>query len=103
MLPSSYKPSAKIDSLDSLPFLDAVVRETLRLSPPVHGTIREATSDDLIPISDPVILRNGTVVQKGGFISIRKGSYVHIPIEGLNFSEDVWGKDARVFKWVPNP
>jgi cytochrome P450 len=86
------------DALDTLPYLDSVVREVLRLYPPVHGTIRVATADDLIPISHPIELRDGTTVPAGGHIHIRKGSYVHIPIEGLNLSEDLWGKDARVFK-----
>lgn len=28
------------DTIDALPYLDAVVRETLRVVPPVHGTGR---------------------------------------------------------------
>ncbi|KAG6857646.1 hypothetical protein H0H87_010214 [Tephrocybe sp. NHM501043] len=86
------------DKLEGSPYLDAVVRETLRLCPPVHSTIRVATTDDQIPVSHPVVLQDGTVVEKGGSISIRKGSYIHIPIEGLNFSTDIWGSDALEFK-----
>lgn len=100
-LGSDYCPQAHWEALETLPLLDAVVRETLRICPPVHGTIRMATVDDRIPISHPVLLRDGTVVHKGEYIHIRKGSYVHIPIEGLNYSEEIWGKDAREFKCVP--
>jgi cytochrome P450 len=89
---------AHADAIEALPFLDAVVRETLRVCPPVHGTIRTATRDDIIPISSPVILRDGTEMKEG--IPIRKGTYVHIPIEGLNMNEDIWGPDARKFKYV---
>ncbi|TFY66204.1 hypothetical protein EVG20_g4878 [Dentipellis fragilis] len=88
------------DAVDALPFLDGVVRETLRLSPPVHGTIRVATADDHIPLSQGTILRDGTATTH---IRIKKGSYVHIPIEGLNTSTDVWGDDARQFnpdRWL---
>ena len=33
-------------------------------------------------------------------VRIRKGSYVHIPIEGLNYNKDIWGEDALIFKSV---
>ncbi|KAL0576380.1 hypothetical protein V5O48_005601 [Marasmius crinis-equi] len=86
-----------IDS-DSYPFLNAVVRETLRLYPSVHATIRVATKDDLIPVSDTVVMKDGTVIPAGGGFRIRKGSYIHIPIEGLNYSRDIWGADAHEFR-----
>lgn len=88
-------PQPRWDTLERLPYLDAVVRETLRFCPPVHGTIRVATEDDLIPTSQPITLSNGSTVNH---FRILKGSYVHIPIEGLSFSEDIWGKDALEFK-----
>ncbi|TFK40912.1 cytochrome P450 [Crucibulum laeve] len=90
--------SASFEAIESLPYLDAVVRETLRLSPPVHGTIRVATANDQIPISHPVTLRDGTILEAGSSISIRKGSYIHIPIEGINYSKEIWGDDALSFK-----
>ncbi|KAG2149760.1 cytochrome P450 [Suillus cothurnatus] len=105
---SGYSAPTHAEAIDGLPFLDAVVRETLRLCPPVHGTMRVATRDDNIPISSPIVLRNGTIIQSGETIHLRKGSYVHIPIEALNFSTDIWGEDARIFnpdRWysLPHP
>ncbi|KAF8973810.1 cytochrome P450 [Flammula alnicola] len=87
------------EAIESLSYLDAVVRETLRFCPPVHATIRVATRDDLIPISRPITLLNGETVGKdaSGHVKIRKGTYVHIPIEGFSYSEDVWGADALEF------
>jgi cytochrome P450 len=81
--------------VDKLPYLNAVVQETLRFCPPAHSTIRVAMEDDVIPLSNPMKLRDGTVVHE---VPIRKGSYVHIPIEGLNASKDIWGKDALLFE-----
>ncbi|KAJ4473900.1 cytochrome P450 [Lentinula aciculospora] len=92
-----------IDALDNLPYLDAVVRETLRFAPPVHGTIRVAVKDDVIPLSEPILLRSNKVVTG---VHIRKGSFVHVPIEGMNYIKDVWGDDALSFKperWLSPP
>lgn len=95
--------------IDKLPYLDAVCRESLRLVPPVHGTIRVAMHDDIIPISEPLKYEerlwswswwmNGRekVTSTEG-VRIRKGEYVHIPIEGLNLAKQIWGEDAHDFK-----
>ena len=101
--PCRCPPRTLWDFIDKLPYLDAVVRETLRFCPPVHATIRVAMEDDQIPISFPVTLANGDTVGKDGIqghVKISKGTYIHIPIEGFSLSEDVWGKDALTFKYV---
>jgi len=101
-----YSDYAHTDAIEALPFLDGVIRETLRFCPPVHSTIRTATQNDTIPISSSFVLRDGTETTPSKGISIRKGTYVHIPIEGLNMSEEIWGKDAREFnpdRWTNLP
>jgi hypothetical protein len=50
-----------MDALNSLPYLDMVVRETLRLFAPVPTTIRVAVTDDVIPLSSPYTDINGEV------------------------------------------
>lgn len=47
------------DDLNGLPFLDAVVRETLRLYSPVPGTPRIAKEDTVLPLSEPYVDVNG--------------------------------------------
>ena len=50
-----------MDELQALPYLDAVVRETLRLHVPISSTIRVAMKDDIIPVGEPFVDRNGEV------------------------------------------
>lgn len=47
------------EELNSLPYLDAVVRETLRLFAPFVGTTRMASEDTVIPLSKPIVDRDG--------------------------------------------
>ncbi|OSD00668.1 cytochrome P450 [Trametes coccinea BRFM310] len=84
-----------MDELNSLPYLDAVVRETLRIHAPVPTTLRVAMKDDVIPISEPFVDRFGQVQDS---IRITKGSAVIIPILSLNRCKKLWGEDAREFK-----
>ncbi|KAJ3570545.1 hypothetical protein NP233_g4328 [Leucocoprinus birnbaumii] len=84
-----------MDELNSLQYLDRVIRETLRLHAPVPGTTRVAVKDDIIPLDKPIVDRKGRVRDS---VSIRKGQTVFIPILTVNRSEELWGKDALEFK-----
>jgi cytochrome P450 len=50
-----------MDELNALPYLDAVVRETLRVHAPVSNTSRVAMRDDVIPVGEPFSDRSGEV------------------------------------------
>ena len=52
-------PSA--DELFDLPFLDSVVRETMRIQSAISATSRVAMHDDLIPVSEPFKDKYGIV------------------------------------------
>ncbi|KAG8926679.1 hypothetical protein FRC00_002659 [Tulasnella sp. 408] len=81
--------------IDNLPFLDKVAKESLRLIPPVHSSIRVALQDDVIPTKYPVKLGDGTETHG---VKIGKGQFVHVPMEGFNLDKTVWGDDAWEFK-----
>ena len=51
-----------MDELNALSYLDAVVRETLRIHAPVASTMRVATEDDILPLNEPVKDKNGNVL-----------------------------------------
>ncbi|KAF8955546.1 cytochrome P450 [Flammula alnicola] len=84
-----------MDDLNSLPYLDGVVREVLRLHAPVASTMRVAMKDDVIPVGKPYIDRKGRVMHE---IKIKKGQTVIIPIVPINRDTSLWGADAREFK-----
>ena len=67
------------------PMLDKVCRESLRIVPPVHSSLRIATQDDALPASN------------GEDFHIRKGTLVHVPIEAMNLGREIWGKDGWEF------
>lgn len=50
-----------MDELNALPYLDMVVRETLRVHAPVPSTIRIAMKDDILPLNTPFTDRKGRV------------------------------------------
>ncbi|KAG8895510.1 hypothetical protein FRB99_000505 [Tulasnella sp. 403] len=81
--------------IDNLPYLEKVVKESLRLIPPVHSSIRVALQDDVIPTQYPVKMTDGSERYS---IPIQKGQYVHVPMEGFNLDKNVWGEDAWEFK-----
>lgn len=86
------------DAIGNLPYLHNVCRESLRLVPPVHSSIRVATQDDVIPTSYPVYKRDGTVDEGRNNVTVPKGSFVHVAVEGFNLDKGIWGDDAWKFK-----
>lgn len=79
--------------------LNNVVREVLRLIPPLHSTMRVATRDDEIPTSSPVHLRDGSISEHRS-ISVQKGDFVQIPVEAFHLDKDIWGDNAWEFECV---
>lgn len=68
-----------MDGLMALPYLDAVVRETLRVYPPVPATSRLATKDDVLPVEKPYTDRHGVVRHTIPYVAHPSCFYVHDP------------------------
>lgn len=85
------------DQLVSLPYLDAVCRETLRVHPPVNfAAIRTARKDMILPLSKPVIGSNGQELVE---VMVPNGTNIILSILGSNTNPDIWGDDAN--EWKP--
>ncbi|KAK0200879.1 cytochrome P450 [Desarmillaria ectypa] len=83
------------DSISNLSFLDAVIREGLRLHAPSARTDRVALEDDVIPLSRSIVTANGYTITS---LPIKAGQIIQIPTSVLNTDPEVWGPDAHVFK-----
>ncbi|OSD01474.1 cytochrome P450 [Trametes coccinea BRFM310] len=100
-IPADVVPSSPlIEQIMQLPYLDAVVRESLRLYAPISTTMRVASVDDVIPVSAPLVDRRGQTCE---YIRVRRGDIISIPIQALNKSSEAWGADAEAFhpeRWM---
>jgi len=84
-----------MDQLNALPYLEMVVRETMRLHAPLESTLRAAVKDDILPLNNPVTDQKGVVHDT---ISLRKGQMILIPILVTNRQKPIWGQDAAEFR-----
>ncbi|KAJ7328398.1 cytochrome P450, partial [Mycena albidolilacea] len=84
------------DSLVALPYLDGVVREILRLYPPIAPVdYRQPVVDSVLPLSTPITGADGKVMDS---ILVPKGTTVYVGISAANHSTQIWGDDGLEFK-----
>ncbi|KAI0628909.1 cytochrome P450 [Trametes polyzona] len=90
------------DTLVSLPYLDAVCRETLRLHSPVTTVFRETRKDAVLPLSEPIIGVDGSKISE---VLVPKDTTVVVGILSCNRNKAIWGEDALEWKperWLNN-
>ncbi|KAJ7438809.1 cytochrome P450, partial [Mycena galericulata] len=76
------------DTVVALPYLDAVVREILRLHPPAApGMFREAVADAVLPLFTPITGTDGNVM-----------SSINQSPPAANHNKAIWGEDALEFR-----
>ncbi|KAF8809593.1 cytochrome P450 [Phlegmacium glaucopus] len=101
-LTQNKQAQTKLHDLNGLPHLDAVVRETLRLQPPVPSTIRAAKKDDCMPLSKPFTDRTGDcyyILNLPLWDRVRKGQTIVAPID--LFKPERWANIPDVATSVP--
>ncbi|CAE6396351.1 unnamed protein product [Rhizoctonia solani] len=89
----------KEEDVLELPYLDAVVKETLRLYPPATYLGRMCEKDTVVPLSYPVSTPSGTITS----LPIKKGTRLALSVIFSNRDEKIWGKRANEFwpdRWL---
>ncbi|KAJ6453867.1 cytochrome P450 [Mycena vitilis] len=84
-----------MDDLNSLPYLENVLREVMRMYPPVAFTMRQAMEDDVLPLGKQYLDRNGNAYD---YIRVNKGTSIRIPIAAVNREREIWGDDVDLFR-----
>ncbi|KAJ7618289.1 cytochrome P450 [Mycena polygramma] len=85
---------------DSVPLLNAFIKEICRLYPVEPMTDRVALQDTIIPLSESIIISTGEHISQ---IPISKGQLILLGIVSYHRLESRWGKDALEFnpgRWL---
>ncbi|KAJ7766025.1 cytochrome P450 [Mycena metata] len=85
---------------DSMPLLNAFIKECLRMFPVVPIDDRIAREDAVIPLSEKITLSTGEEISQ---ICIEKGQIVSVAIASFQRLESRWGEDAHEFnpnRWL---
>ncbi|CAE6458178.1 unnamed protein product [Rhizoctonia solani] len=89
------------DQLNSLKYLDAVCRESLRLWSPAQLTERVAAKDWNLPLRYPVKSKDGRTMISN--LLIKKGTQLYLSLGSVNRDKQTWGDDADQFnpsRWL---
>ncbi|KAB5589353.1 cytochrome P450 cyp-13B1 [Ceratobasidium theobromae] len=94
--------SMTYEEVNSLPYLDAICRETLRLFPPTTFMERETNEDRTIPLQYPVKGKDGNEDSKSMQVSSIPPVFRPTILRAADFSgppyRETWGKDANEFR-----
>ncbi|THH16717.1 hypothetical protein EW146_g3968 [Bondarzewia mesenterica] len=85
-----------MSDLEGMTYMQAAIKESMRLHPIVWQIGRIAGRDDVIPLAFPVTAKSGKVIST---IPVSKGQNIKISVCAYNRLPSVWGEDA--VKWNP--
>ncbi|KAL1727766.1 cytochrome P450 [Schizophyllum commune] len=94
------EPELSAETFDAMPYLDAVVKETLRFHGVVPQIAKEAAVDDVVPLHTPVLGANGELIHE---VPVQKGQKILLSIAAYNRDKDTFGQDANKYnpdRWL---
>ncbi|KAH7325259.1 cytochrome P450 [Rhizoctonia solani] len=96
-----YGKDLDYDQFNSLKYLDAVCRESLRLWSPAQLTERVAMKDWNLPLHYPVKSKDGKRMITN--LHVPKGTHMYLSLGSANRDKQTWGEDAEQFnpdRWL---
>ncbi|KAJ7020838.1 cytochrome P450 [Mycena alexandri] len=97
---ASLRGPSRTSSYESMPLLNAFIKETLRLYPPGALQERIAVQDTVIPLTEGIKNSAGELINH---IQIQKGQVVLVAIASYQRLQSRWGEDSHQFKpsrWI---
>jgi len=85
-----------LSDIEDMHYLQATVKEAMRLHPIAWSLGRQAGQDDVIPLSFPILSKTGQTISG---IPVKKGQVIDVSVAAYNRHPGVWGADADV--WNP--
>ncbi|KAF9260708.1 cytochrome P450 [Marasmius fiardii PR-910] len=89
-----------VDDFERMPYLIAVVKESLRYNPVSAYITKMALEDDCIPLNRPIVAEGGKRVNE---IHVGKGQRILLSTNGYHRNPDFFGHDAHLFnpeRWI---
>ncbi|KAG7090931.1 hypothetical protein E1B28_010004 [Marasmius oreades] len=87
-------PDFTANDFDNMPYMAAVVKESMRFHPAVYQNYRQAARDDFLPLSKSIVTTSGRVLNE---LPVGKGTKLVLSIAAYNRNKDVFGEDADVY------
>ncbi|ORX36853.1 cytochrome P450 [Kockovaella imperatae] len=84
-----------MNDISKLPFLEAFVRELLRLNSAAPTITRHTHKTVTVPLSTPIVGKNGSLIHA---VTIDKGTDINIAVPSVNTSKEIYGPDAEEFR-----
>ncbi|KIM58519.1 hypothetical protein SCLCIDRAFT_16779 [Scleroderma citrinum Foug A] len=89
-----------VNDLESMPYLTAIIKESLRCNNAAPQVYRMAGQDSILPLSKPITTKSGKLMLE---LPLPKGTRIIMSVSAYNRNKELWGEDAHEFnpdRWL---